>query len=160
MHLFKRIAFTAFFLFSLIFFVLLAFSIFQSISTTLSIEWKEAKAYIVESSYRISKRTKGTSYCPNIVYEYQTGGYAYKGHTTHHKTTPCFLSELGAKKFVSDFTKGKIVTMYYSAKNPRESALIVEVPWWMYLVFILLVPGCVVVTFLIYAFNSQRYNKK
>jgi hypothetical protein len=78
----------------------------------------------------------GERYRAHIVYEYVVDGKSHTGDRVGLQPENMWDGRRsGAERIVKRFAKGASVRVYVDPGNAKRSAIAVEIPWWVWIVF-------------------------
>lgn len=84
--------------------------------------WPTVQGKVVHSSYGRSNSGKGTSYRPEVYYEYAIADRTF--HASRIQTGPEVVSSKNeVERLVARYPVGKAVAVYYSPRKPSDAVL-------------------------------------
>jgi hypothetical protein len=105
-------------------FICLVVGTIQSIIPLLARSWPETTGKILSTQMVKSYSKKsGTTYHPDIEYEYQVNGVTYTHHRYAFGSAGLFTNYTTAEREKSKYRKGQSVSVYYNPLFPKDAVL-------------------------------------
>lgn len=102
------------------------------ISKSMETNWETVEGIVKSVEVTESKRSRGTSWCPKVNYQYLINGVQYDSDLIK-LTTPCSSGESGALSDIAEYKQGQVVSVYYTADEPEKGILKIGASWLDYL---------------------------
>jgi hypothetical protein len=123
--------------FTLVGFICLVIGAVQSLIPLLARDWPVTTGKVVSKSLDSNySRKNGTTYRPDIQYEYQVNGVSYTRNRYAFGSALWFTSYTTAERELKKYRKGQHVTVHYNPLSPKSAVLEVRsASSWLFLLF-------------------------
>lgn len=135
-----------------------------------SSQWKSTEGKVISSQINVGHKssfspaggsfTYSKVYSPDIRYEYNVNGKAYKGTRYSFSEIIVSTERESVQKIIDDYPPDKHVQVFYSDEKPSEAALVTGTSWQMFYVLLLLVLGLLFGQFVVFLLFLSNGSKK
>ncbi len=81
------------------------------------------------------RTTTSVSWFPVVIFRYGVAGHSYRSKNLYLNDVPGFSNEAEGRAFLADYPVGRHLRVFYDPDDPADSAVIIQRPTWLILVF-------------------------